>query len=265
MSFRNSFRRILLPAVRFAVRRALPIQEFIEITKELYVNETCRQMSQTYEPNVSQVAVATGMHRRDVTRLMTQSTSYVVEEPTNLLMKILGTWEQDAKFCDKRGKPRPLRWKGSDSDFHFLVSSLSKDVSPRSIRQELLRLGIVEEQEDTIKLLGQPELLLLGDQEGFAQLASDVQTIGDATFENLYHRQDPPNLHARTEYDNIYIDSIPEIRQWFVDLGTEIHQRARSFLCDFDKDLAPDPKRRAGAKVTFCTFSFTESASSKRP
>ncbi len=257
MKSHTSFKRILGPAIRFAVRRALPIQEFIELVKQLYVQETCRQMDPSVSATVTQISITTGLHRREVNRLLKREPPSNPEEPSNLLMKIIGTWEQSTKFCDREGKPRSLSFEGNSSEFADLVSSLSTDVSPRAIREALLRLGIVEEQHGTLKLIGQAELHLLGDIEGFSQLASDVETIGDATFENLFCRGDRPNLHARTEYDNIYEDSLPVVRQWLIDLGTEIHQRTRHFLSLHDKDISPDPKRKAGATVTLCTFSLT--------
>ena len=262
MSLETALHRMLAPVVKFAVKRALPIQDFIELVKDLYVKETASQMKAAgFKPNVTQLATATGMHRRDVTRLFEQEPVKKSEEPAGILMKVLGVWENNPQFSED-GKPKVLECKGKGNEFQQLVRSITLDLSPRAVLIELQRLQLVEVEDRKVNLVDQPELLVKTDNEGLYQVGLDLQTVGDLAYENLYERQEPPNLHARTEYDNIYVDSLPEIRQWLVDLGTEVHQRVREYLSKHDKDLNPSPKKAGGGRVSFGTFSHSVDDSS---
>ncbi|MCB0354292.1 MAG: hypothetical protein KDD64_12230 [Bdellovibrionales bacterium] len=265
MKLQRIIRAMVFPAVKFAVRNAFPVQEFIEAVKELYVDETAHQMVRSgHKANVTQIAIATGLHRRDVTRLFKRnSDSEREEEPVGVLMKVLAGWEQRREYQDKKGRPKSLTWKGSKSEFSKLVESVSTDISPKAVMSELKRLHLVKVDSGKVSLQGEAEMYTNSEADGLRQVALDIESLGLGAFENLYERTDPPHLHARTEYDNVFVDSVPAVKKWFTEIGTELHRRTRDFLTQHDKDLNPDPKREGGIRVVFGTFSHTSKAKSE--
>ena len=93
-------------------------------------------------------------------------------------------------------------------------------------------------------------------QEGFELLAKDTEDLIGAVEENIFFPDDIPNLHARTEYDNIRQDALQEIKEWLYDEGSAFHKRARHFLSQYDLDIYPDRTYKEGrVKVTLGAFS----------
>ena len=101
-------------------------------------------------------------------------------------------WSTDPDYCDARGRPRVLERKGGAGTFEALAASVSNDVHPRTVLQELVRLGVAEfvagasqDEEDRVRLCadafvpkdGAAEMLqLLSDNVG-DHLAAAVQNV----------------------------------------------------------------------------------------
>jgi Family of unknown function (DUF6502) len=103
----------------------------------------------------SQISVLTGVHRKDLRRFKTQGAVKDTYQ-TSLASQVFSRWRSDPLFLTKAGAPRVLSRIQPDADgrsFESLVISISQDVHPRSVLEELLRLGIVEiAANDKIKL-----------------------------------------------------------------------------------------------------------------
>jgi len=87
--------------------------------------------------------------------------------------------------------------------------------------------------------------------------ARDAETLIRAGEENLESSTEGvKNLHLRTEYDNIFQEELPIIRQWLYEQGCLFHRRAREYLSKFDKDITPNQKA-GGGRVVLKSFSWT--------
>ena len=111
-------------------------------------------------------------------------------------MNVFTRWSTDPDYCDARGRPRALARKGGAGTFEALAASVSNDVHPRTVLQELVRLGVAEfvagpsdSADDQIRLCadafvpkdGAAEMLqLLSDNVG-DHLAAAVQNVLGAT------------------------------------------------------------------------------------
>ena len=60
-------------------------------------------------------------------------------------MQVFTRWASDPAYCDSGGKPRILHRTGAAGSFEELAKEVSKDVHPRALLQELIRLGVVRE------------------------------------------------------------------------------------------------------------------------
>ena len=201
----------------------------------------------------------TGLQRRDVDRLIEQATSPELED--NVVTRVVGQWVSDRRFSDKRGRPRALRLEGKNSDFAKLVRLISKDLNHYSVLFELERLGLVVRKPDLVRLLAPDHQTKNDFERGFAILSKDASDLIVSVVENLKAENSPPNLHARTEYDNVSEAALPEIRRWFIALGQKVHAEARDFLSKFDRDINPKLREQGpGARVSLGTFSRVEPA-----
>ncbi len=254
---------LLKPIVRFCLRRAHSIQDFMEAAKIVFVDVAAEELARGKERvNVSRLSVLTGLYRKDVTRIYKEQQTGV-SEPQSVLGRVIGQWRHDKRFINKSGQPRVLSLKGEKSEFRRLVQTISKNINPGTILFELERMGSIERTPNGVKLVRQMPGFGSNPRKGFELLSRDIQTLVDAVQENLLSKVRPSNLHIRTEYDNIAKEHLPEIRRWLIDEGKVFHRKTREYLSRFDKDINPelDETTLGGGRVVVNAFSFTTDAS----
>jgi hypothetical protein len=107
--------------------------------------------------NQSQIATLAGVNRIDVRKLLRALPAKfsAPQTPINRLDVVLAGWRRDTKYCNRRGQPRALSHKGKDSDFSKLVKAYGRDVTSKSVLQELLRVGaIIKTRGDLVQIRG---------------------------------------------------------------------------------------------------------------
>ena len=255
---------LLLPVIRFCLRRSIKIQEFMEVSRHLYVRAAEESLKRDgYESNVSRIAVATGLQRREVTRLWRDEAEIRPEQ--SLLHKIIGQWEGDRRFSDKEGRAKKLSFKGVESEFADLVRSVSQDLNIYTVLFELERLGLIEKRGEQLVLIGEAVNPGRDVKRGLKLLSDDMSDLISAVEGNLFHDLPLPNHHTKTHYDNIIVEALPKIRDWFLSHGEKFHREARAFLSKYDKDLQPRLQSKLGkARVAIGSYSITSHISKKK-
>jgi len=96
--------------------------------------------------NQSQIATLSGVNRVDVRRLLVKNSKRraLPQAQQSRLDLVLAAWRSDARFRDDRGRAKPLSYRGKNSDFSVLVRRHGRDVTAKSILQQLLRARAVE-------------------------------------------------------------------------------------------------------------------------
>jgi len=144
----------MLPLARLAVARGLRHGALDELLRSAFV-----QAARDAHPDVaatrsvSRVSAATGLNRREVTRLMKAG---AVEPPKRSHETELFTrWVSDPALR-RRGRPMAkLPRQGKAPSFESLAQSVTKDVHPRTLLEEVCRLGLarVDQASDSVILL----------------------------------------------------------------------------------------------------------------
>ncbi len=247
---------VLRPAVLFCIRHSIKLQDLIECAKVAFVEASAKEFDQSgLKSNVSRISVMTGVHRRDVMRFQTSGLDLGTER--DLVTKIMGHWRSDKRFVTKSGEPRVLSANGAGSDFNKLCESISLDINPGTLLFELQRINAIVPAKGGIKLIHESYVPKGDPAAGFSILADDYETLINAVDENVLGEEELPHFHARTSYDNVQPDAMPEIRRWFLREGHEFHKRVRTFLSKFDRDINPDLSFEGkGIKVVFGSFSY---------
>jgi hypothetical protein len=57
--------------------------------------------------------------------------------------RVLLAWSQDPAFANKHGRPRPLKFVGLNSQFERLVRKYGRDISARTLREDLIKNKLV--------------------------------------------------------------------------------------------------------------------------
>lgn len=251
-------RLLVLPAVRFCLRRSLGVYDLLEILKVTFVELAREQLlEERKRVSASRISVMTGVHRRDVRRLV--ETGKAASGPKNLLTRVLGFWEQSPQFTTKSGRPKVLTCTGEESEFEQLVRAVSSDVKPATVLSELVRVGIAKQEGERVKLVRAVDSYAKATDpsKAFEILSRDMESLVTAVEQNVEGVYEVGNLHTRTEYDRVYPEDIPRIRRWLVKAGNSFHHSVRGYVSKSDEDLNPKEGKKGSARVVTVSFSWT--------
>jgi hypothetical protein len=244
-------RLLLRPIARLCIRHSLKHQEIVEMLKGVLV-QTAREELQLSEgeehgPSISRISLATGVHRKDVTRL--ERTSLEYRHPENVISKVMAQWQCDPRFTTKAGKPRLLSAHGQESEFAQLVKSVTGgNLNSYSVLFEMERAGILEKKGQNVKLLGRDLIHSEDVQAGLSVMAADANDLVAAVEKNLFENPNISHLHLRTEFDKIPLKDIERAREWILQEGSRFHKRVRKFLSSLDLDTIQGGNPRVEAK-----------------
>ena len=145
------------PLIRLLIEKGITFPQFRELMKELYVEVADENFSlDDKKPSDSRIFVLTGIHRKDIKRIRQQTgqEDQKIISCASLSGEIIARWSSMPEYLDDKAKPRQLlkSGKSSEAGFEQLVSSVNKDVRPRVILEEWLRLNIVRLKDDYVVL-----------------------------------------------------------------------------------------------------------------
>ncbi|MBP9838433.1 MAG: hypothetical protein KBC84_06940, partial [Proteobacteria bacterium] len=219
-------KQLLRPAVRFSLRFGFHIQDILEAAKQAFLEEAALSLKNTgREANISQLSAITGLHRRDVMRIFRDGDT--INEPQGLINRIIGQWLFDKRFNLSAGKARPLATTKENNEFAKLVNTVSNDLNPGTILNELLRLNIVEKKKNRLLLLSSTFDTKKEVNLSYHTLTRELDNLYLTVEENLYDSTKIPNLHGTTEFDKINLENLPQIKKWFFEEGSKSHKKAR--------------------------------------
>ena len=259
-------RSLLTVVVRYCLRSGLRIREVEETLKELFLTEAIAELETSGQKvSVSRLHVTTGIHRKDISNRLLEPSAAAEQKDLGLIAKVLGAWQTDRRFTTSRGAPRVLSYRTADCSFRDLVTSVSKELNPTSVLYELQRVRAVEVQGSSVRLLRDTYTPTKDLDSGLSLLSDDIQLLLHAVEENLLDAPDVPNLHARTEFDNIRPDAVETVRAWLVREGHRFHRKVRDYLSEHDQDISPIPGAQAkGIRVSLGTFSSIDEGETEK-
>ncbi len=149
-------RRILQPLVRILIRNGITATVFQELARKVFVDVAYKEFEIEGKPQtLARVSVLTGLNRKEVARL------HKVEETVegdrafrNRAETVLVGWLSDTEFQTNAGFPLDLDFSGGSPNFTDLVKKYSGDMYPRSVADELLRVGAIESVDGKLRLMG---------------------------------------------------------------------------------------------------------------
>ncbi|KAB2965187.1 MAG: hypothetical protein F9K15_19560 [Zoogloea sp.] len=261
----EALRAVLGPLARLALAKGVPFAVLEEMLKETFVDEALKaQPAQAPSRLVSRISVATGLNRREVTRLTREqrATRAVRQAPA---AEVFARWQTDPLYLDEAGVPRALpRVAGpaGGPSFESLAQGVTRDVHPRSLLDELCRLGVacLDAGSDEVSLLrnafvpsdAQTAMLgFLGDNVG-DHLAAAVSNVLAA---------EPPHFEQAVFADELSAESIERMRGFVLGQWTALMKSAVPMLEDLIEEdrQAGRPQDR---RLRIGLYSYAEVAGS---
>jgi hypothetical protein len=177
---------------------------------------------------VSRIAVATGLSRREVARLSELGAARAATKPSPV-EEIQARWLTRKRLQDADGQPRALPRAGKAPSFEALAQSVTRHVHPRSLLEEMLRLGLVRlDADDTVYLLQDNVAPTQDDARLYGFLGANVADHLAAAAENVVHRD------RRHVEQAIFADELS------AKSAQAINTRVRELWSQLRADLIPD-------------------------
>jgi len=206
---------LLQPIAELAVARGLPFAAVEELFKAAFVDAARRaQPESAGERIVSRVATATGLTRREVTRLVEADDKAGGPQPVrpSPATQVFTRWRAEPALRDRRGRPRALPRQGPAPSFETLARSVTQDVHPRSLLDELCRLGLAEVVDDEVRLLRESVVAGRDSERAYAFLGSNVGDHLRASVANVL-AETPPHLEQAVFADELSAESMVAFRE----------------------------------------------------
>jgi hypothetical protein len=140
--------RLLFPLARLCLAHGVTLAAVEERLKYAFVHEaTALQPGAPEYGTVSRISTVTGLNRREVTRLLKADEPVRSAKPP-ISTEIFARWSNDPKYLDQEGRPSVLKRQGAEPSFESLAQSITRDVHPRRMLDEMIRLGLVDYDKD---------------------------------------------------------------------------------------------------------------------
>lgn len=181
---------VLLPLAQLCLAKGITIQMIEERLREAFV-QAAKQVHSDLPPGrmTSRISTTTGLTRREIARLENQSVRdrKPARSPvTELFMR----WLAHPRSAGLAGPPLPLARSGPAPSFEALAQSVTRDVHPRTLLEELCRLHLARHDlvTDTVHLLQEAfvphgdwarMVAFLGDNVGDHLRAATANVLGD--------------------------------------------------------------------------------------
>jgi hypothetical protein len=139
--------QLLRPLVRMLLNFNVTHPVLCGVLKSLYVEVAEREFPVAgKQQSDSRITLLTGIHRKEVRRLRQHMPEPAVSSANATLgAQLVARWTGLPEFLDDDGHPLPLPRLARDDDqpsFEKLVQTQSKDIRPRVVLDEWLRLGV---------------------------------------------------------------------------------------------------------------------------
>jgi hypothetical protein len=255
----SALTKLLKPLISILLKNGIPYGTFCELAKWVYVDVASKELAiPGRKQTTSRIAVITGLSRKEVKRLkeLSETDDLGVSDRHNRAVRVINGWRKDAGFLTSTGQPKELPFDNGKSSFSSLVKKYSGDMPPRAVLDELLRSGVVEQNQGRIKLLTEGYVVQKGDVEKLHILGVDAGEFIETLHHNLASGPSDKYLQRKVSYDNIPEEALPELRKLLSSKGASFIESLDKIISLYDRDQDPSVKGKGRKKAGIGIFYF---------
>lgn len=254
-------RRILRPLARLLMAHGIHFPAFSELAKWVFVDVAARDFPDDGSGlSDSRVCLLSGVHRREVKRLRAETPLHQMPQSVSMGAQIVARWCAESLYLDAQRRPKPLprlSGQGGEASFERLVESVSKDIRPRAVLDEWLRLGVATlDEADCVHLAEAAFVPANGVEEKAFFFGKNLHDHLAAATHNLLDGK-PAYLERCVYYDGLSDASIEKLRLLSRELAVgalqEINRQAMT-LQQQDSE-----RENADQRMTFGVYFYDES------
>ena len=252
---------ILRGLCRVLLRYSISANEFMAMFKKIYVETAREELGIRGRPaNKSRIAAATGLSRKEVTRLCDEldKPNEAVESVNlqhNRSIRLIHNWISNPKYHDSEGNPIALPLTDADLSFENLVKEQGGDIPFKAMLKELLRSGVVAEADGLVSL----------NTHGFIPAESEIDKLNllgldvglllgtiDHNIQSNVNKQDPM-YQRKVAYRRINEKGIQLIQQLAHEDGQKLLEKLDKLLPDY---TVPTDSKEKSFYAGLSTFTF---------
>lgn len=204
---------VLAPLARLAIAQGVAYAQIDELVKAAFVQAGLAAHARApMHRGVSRVSAATGLNRREVSRLM-QPAAEELPKRRSPATEVFTRWVSEPTLRRNGSAPRRLPRQGPAPSFESLAQSVTRDVHPRSLLEELSRLGLarLDESDDTVELLRETFVPQGDHKRLFGFLGANVGDHLASAVDNVLSTA-PRHLEQALFADELSLESLERVR-----------------------------------------------------
>jgi hypothetical protein len=145
---------LMAPIALWLLRSGVSYPAFADMAKLAFLQAARGELERAdTKPTQSALSMLSGLHRRDVHTLVDAPGKARSPPRPPLASRVFTRWLTDPRYRAADGRPRALLRTGVRLSFESLCRELSNDVHPRTVLDELMRLGHVELEGERVVVL----------------------------------------------------------------------------------------------------------------
>lgn len=206
-----ALRRILTPIARLLIARGVRFQAASEWLKEAYLTAGAR-VAQAPRLTDSRLSVLTGLQRKDIKAIRTR---LIDRQPTDRTMgpipRLIQNWRGVAQFRQGDAPQTLPRTAPDGPSFETLAATVSTDIHPRTLLEEMKRLDLVREEDNQITLLVDAYVPGGDTAALYTYLGGNLGDHAEAAVTNIMDQPDPPYFERAVHYNGLDPAALDEL------------------------------------------------------
>ena len=258
---------LLASLARLGVAQGLPYARVEEMLRLAFVQAAARAHPGLPEHRkVSRISTTSGIYRREVTRLVQPQARGAAPRGRSVAGEVFAHWRTQPPYRGRDGRPKVLPRQGAEPSFETLAQAVTRDVHPRSLLDELCRLGLAiwDEASDRVRLTRET-FVAQGDL--VQQLGFLGDNVGDhlrAAVDNVLGGQSRQHFEQAVFADGLSAASIESVRptvhaHWQALLAAVVPALEACVAADAKRLPPPQGRMRLGL------FTYHEGAAAAEP
>lgn len=205
----------LRPIARLCIHFGIDLRTLTEMMKVAFVNVAREEFKVSGKAQTdSRIALLTGVHRKDVRRILGRAPEKSSARNQSLLANLIAQWLGTPELNDASGQTKPIPRNPHPDHKHSFISlagALTNDIHPRALLDECLNRGIVRVDVDDMVHLVEESLIPESNLDEKAHFFS--QTIHDhiSAAEHNLNGSQPPFLDRFVWHEGLTEDDVDAI------------------------------------------------------
>jgi hypothetical protein len=225
---------LLRPLAKLLLEAGVGVGEFHNLAKRAYVQVARDRLAES-RPNVSRIAVLTGISRAEVSKLLASPADAepTAERGRHRAEQVLHGWWTDPAYIDEEGRPLRLPFRGSRRSFTSLVKRYAGDPRTSTLLDELIRVKAIRQHPDgLLEALSRTVATARWDSAGVLEIGERLRDHLETLIHNIKHP-------SRPRYERLVVSNQVDPR-YVPMLLRDVTQQADSWMDSFQDSLT-DP------------------------